>query len=222
MFVKRLLVFLAIVIFTPLVLAAYFFWPIAPAPIPDEVLREADAAWERHMLNREGAYYILGDEYHPSFSDRAEQYANQINGTWSTSTIIVKAELAKEGNYMRMRGGPMDIIKGDTINYVLYGKEVGQHYMPFRGAWNDVYHFSHADYYLLRENTGTNETEIIRTWPDKPNAYGQLFFDEETNMLTVELCGIGVAELIVTDIHNPQLPENRALICTSSSNKTAL
>lgn len=218
MSLKRLLTFLAILVFVSLAFATYLFWPIALPPISDDVLHDADAAWERHMLNREGAYYTLGNTYRPSFSDRAEQYPNSISGGWSTSTIIIKVRDHEDvtGNYLQVQGGPMDIVEGDAVNYILYGKEIGQYHMPSRGAWNNEYYFSHADYYLVRENTETDETEIIRAWLDKPDAYGQLSFDTNTSTLTISLCGVGSEELIVTDILNPQQPsDERTFICTS-------
>lgn len=92
----------------------------------------------------------------------------------------------------------IDIVEGDTVEYVLYGKEVGQYYIPSKLAWNDVYRFSHADFYLIKRDIETQIGEIVKEWKNVPNSYGHLLYDPVSQLLTVDLCAIGVEQLEVT------------------------
>lgn len=195
----------AIFVFSTILIGAYFLYLInkpvdPPGRIPIEVLTDGNKKWEKHMLNGEGAYYSHSTEYEPPISSEEDWFGQSIDtATYGKSAIIIRSEYFHPG-YMIMEGGPLDIVKGETTEYVLYGKEVGQTYMPYRLSFDDAYQFSHADFYLIRRDAKTKKGVIVKEWLNTKNSSGHLLYDDKTRTITVDLCSIGVEEILVNDI----------------------
>ena len=143
---KYLLLTSAVVLATLIAYLMYLSTPQTAPQVSDTLLDSLDSKFESHMLKREGAYYLRDGKYRPPFSDTEEQFRQQIkSGVWGNTGIIINSE-SFDGSYVKAQGGPMDIVEGSSVEYVLYGKEVGQYYVESKLAWNDSYQFLYADF----------------------------------------------------------------------------
>lgn len=196
----------------------FFLRPIPLPQIPGNILSEADMIWKKHMLEGIGAYYTSSGEYRSPLYDVNDSFRQDIsNALLGKSSVQINSERFA-GDYMIMQGGPIDIIESSSVEYVLYGREVGQWHMPNKLAWNNEYYFSHADFYLIKRNSDTKVGEVVREWLNVPNSYGHLLYDPATKLITIDLCAIGAEQIKVED----ELPVKNSgygglnLVCTSS------
>ncbi len=157
--------------------------------IPEDILSRADTIWETYMIKGMGVYYDNGKEYPPISEEDDSYMENPKEASWTKSGIIIKLPL--DNGYARFEGGAIDVVKGPTYDYELYGRIVGQYHIPHKLAWNDEYHYSHSDYYLLKRNNNTGLATIVKKWTGSTAQYGSLQYDHNTNILHIKLCGAG-------------------------------
>ncbi len=165
--------------------------------IPTDVLSNADVLWNEQMLKGVGASYSDGKRK-PAVSNSEVLYReNPREAIYDKSGILIKSQLYN--GYMYIEGGAIDIIKGPIYDYELYGRVVGQHHIYHRFAWNDHYHYSHSDYYLVKRNNDTNTAILVKQWNRSQAQYGSLQYDDSNNILHVKLCG-AINDTVIPDV----------------------
>lgn len=175
-----------------------FFTQQSLETFPLETVDKADTLWRESMLDGIGAYVENG-ERGPAISDDKDSYREDPRqAIYGKSGIVINSALEK-GGYMRIEGGPIDIVEGPVYEYVLYGRIVGRYYTPHWFSWDNAYRYSHSDYYLLKRNKGTDVAVVLKDWKHLRSQYGSLQFDEATKILHVKFCS-GADDAMPVDV----------------------
>lgn len=177
-----------LIVLTALFALGYFVIDYRPLKdIPENVLNKANVIWNTKMIEGVGVYYTNGTE-RPAISDDKDLYSEDPRqAIYGKSGIIINFQLYN--GYVSFKGGQIDIVKGPMYSYELYGRVVGQYIIPHRFAWNNEYHYSYTDYYLLKRNKDTGYATLVRMWGRSTAQYGSLQYDHNKNILHIKLCG---------------------------------
>ncbi len=133
----------------------------SPKTIPTDVLSRADVFWNSSMLNGTGAYYVNDRVKGSAVSQGEDSYLEAPRqAVFGKSGIVINLQL--DNGYLSVEGGPIDIVRGPSYSYELYGREVGQHYFPFRFSWDDSYHYFYSDFYLVKRSNVTKKGELVK------------------------------------------------------------
>lgn len=184
-------------IFVSFALLAY--WYIAPRWVPPSISSEnfarANTKWQTVMIEGMGLY-VHDDQLQLPNSENEDVYREDpTQAVYGRSGIRIHQSL--ENGYLSMEGGPIDIVRGSDHEYVLYGRKVGQYYMWSRLSWDNEYHYSHTDYYLVKRSTSTKIAEVVSEWLATDAQYASMRYVKERGILSIRFCPGGEEEVSV-------------------------